>query len=52
MARKRLTQLFPILLPFREWQRKKLFYLKMRFDWNRYARNKSESPLSHTVFET
>lgn len=52
MARKRITQLFPILLPFREWQRQKLFYLKMRFDGNRYARNKSESPLPYTVFET
>lgn len=52
MARKRLTQLFPILLPFREWQRQKLFYLKMQFDGNRYASNKSESSLSYAVFET
>lgn len=52
MARKRLTQLFPFLLPFREWQRQKLFYLKMRFDGNKYAKTKLESPLPYTVFET
>ena len=26
MKRKRLTQVFPFLLPIRKWQRKKLFY--------------------------
>ena len=28
MKRKRLTQVFPFLLPIRKWQRKKLFYLE------------------------
>lgn len=51
MARKRLTQLFPFLLPFREWQRQRLFYLKMRFDGNKYAKNRSKTPLPYTVFE-
>ena len=37
MARKRLTQLFPFLLPLRQWQRKKCCYLKMRLDKNHYA---------------
>lgn len=51
MSRKRVTQLFPFLLPFRKWQRKKVFYLKMRFDGNRYAEKKEEILLPHTVFE-
>ncbi|MDE7017151.1 MAG: glycopeptide resistance accessory protein VanW, partial [Lachnospiraceae bacterium] len=38
MARKRLTQVFPFLLPPRKWQRKKLFYYKMRKDGCRYAK--------------
>ena len=50
MNRKRLTQLFPFLLPFRKWQRKICFYLKMRFDRNRYARGYS-SPLTQKVFQ-
>lgn len=37
VARKRLTQRFPFLLPLRRWQRKFCFYLKMRLDKNRYA---------------
>lgn len=37
MSRKRLTQVFPFLLPLRLWQRKKFYYLKMRLDKNRYA---------------
>lgn len=32
VARKRLTQRFPFLLPLRRWQRKFCFYLKMRLD--------------------
>lgn len=52
MSRKRLTQVFPFLLPLRKWQRKKLFYLKMRFDGNRYAKKVSEKLLPNTVFET
>lgn len=37
MKRKRLTQVFPFLLPIRKWQRKKLFYLEMLIDGNKYA---------------
>lgn len=42
MPRKRLTQLFPFLIPLRRWQRTKCFYLKMRLDHNRYAAEKQE----------
>lgn len=31
MKRKRLTQVFPFLLPIRKWQRKKRLRLPMRF---------------------
>lgn len=52
MSRKRITQLFPFLLPLRKWQRKKVFYLKMKFDGNHYARQKEEILLPYGVFET
>lgn len=52
MPRKRVTQVFPFLLPLRKWQRKKFFYLKMKFDENSYAEKKAETMLSHKVFET
>lgn len=51
MARKRVTQIFPFLLPLRRWQRKKFFYLKMKCDSNRYAYKKKEVLFSHKVFE-
>lgn len=38
MPRKRITEVFPFLLPLRKWQRKKLFYLKMQMDGSRYAK--------------
>jgi vancomycin resistance protein VanW len=40
MSRKLVTQRFPFLMPLRLWQRKKCYYLKMRFDGNRYASRK------------
>ena len=52
MSRKRLTQVFPFLLPLRKRQRKKYFYFKMKFDGNRYAKKTSEKLLPNTVFET
>ncbi len=52
MTRKRLTQIFPFLLPFRKWQRKKVFYLKMYLDRNRYAQKRSEKTLSNLVYQT
>lgn len=52
MSRKRVTQVFPALAPLRKWQRKKLFYLKMRLDGNTYAKSRAEAPLPYPVFET
>lgn len=48
MPRKRLTQIFPFLLPIRKWQRKVCFYIRMRLDGNKYARVKGD-PLAHVV---
>ena len=52
MSRKRLTQIFPFLLPFRRWQRKKFFYLQMWKDGCRYANRAADKSLPYTVFET
>lgn len=52
MARKRLTQVFPFLLPLRKWQRKKFFYYKMRKDGCRYAKRIADRSLPYMVFET
>ncbi len=35
--RKRLTQIFPFLIPIRKWQRECFYFLKMKFDKNTYA---------------
>lgn len=52
MARKRLTEMFPFLLPLRRWQKKQCCYLKMKFDRNVYADKISESLFPNVVFET
>lgn len=52
MPRKRITQIFPWLLPLRIRQRKFCFYAGMRLDGNRYAAARSESPLPCLLFET
>lgn len=52
MSRKRLTQIFPFLLPLRRWQRKKFFYLQMWKDGCRYAKRAADKSLPYTVFET
>lgn len=52
MARKRLTQVFPWLLPIRKKQRLFCFYQKMRLDRNNYAGSKSEVILPNKLFET
>ncbi len=52
MPRKRVTQVFPFLLPLRRWQRKKFFYYKMRKDGCRYAARTDGSLLPNLVFET
>lgn len=48
MPRKLLTQYFPFLLPLRLKQRKRCYYLKMRFDKNRYTARKT-APLSYEL---
>lgn len=52
MPRKRITQIFPWLLPLRIWQRRFCFYTRMRLDENRYAAGKSETTLPYQLFET
>ena len=37
MKRKRLTQIFPFLLPIRVWQRKLFYNIGMKFDKNTYS---------------
>ncbi len=49
MSRRRLTQIFPFLLPLRQWQRKRLFYAAMRLDRNVYASRTEDQPLPHLL---
>lgn len=51
VKRKRITQMFPFLLPLRKAQRKLFFYAKMFFDKHRYARTKSSKLLPFYVHE-
>lgn len=51
MPRKRLTQVFPFLLPLRRWQRKKFFYYKMQKDGCFYAKKIADNLLPNLVFE-
>ncbi len=51
MARIRLTQLFPFLIPLRQWQRRLFFYLAMRFDKNKYAKSR-EAFFPYTLTES
>lgn len=50
MKRKYLTEQFPFLLPLRKWQKKKCFYLKMKWDGERYALQKRMVRLPCLVF--
>lgn len=52
MPRKRVTQIFPWLLPLRTRQRLFCFYTGMRLDGNRYTAIKSEILLPYQLFET
>ncbi|ATW23849.1 glycopeptide resistance accessory protein VanW [Candidatus Formimonas warabiya] len=52
MKRKRITQLFPFLLPIRRTQRKLFFYAKMCFDRNHYAKAKDPEFLPFCIYET
>ena len=51
MARKRLTQLFPFLLPLRIWQRDLFYQIGMKFDGNKYSKNFGEK-LKYKVCKT
>lgn len=50
MTRKRITQIFPWLLPLRRKQRALFFYTQMKFDQNRYATKQEISMLPHLQF--
>ena len=50
MGRKRITELFPWLLPFRKWERKLFFYGNMRLDANTYSWRKSEERLRYLCY--
>lgn len=52
MKRRRITQIFPWLIPLRTWQRKLFFYLGMRLDRNRYSASLSEQLLPVEVFSS
>ncbi|TNJ65336.1 glycopeptide resistance accessory protein VanW [Paenibacillus hemerocallicola] len=52
MPRKRVTQIFPMLLPFRKRQRAFCFYMGMHLDKNRYTNSFSKTILPCKVFET
>lgn len=50
MPRKRLTQLFPALLPLRQAQRRLCFYGKMTLDGRKYAASRAGEALPRPVF--
>lgn len=50
--RKRLTKIFPCLIPIRYKQRYFCFYLKMKLDKNKYASTIQEELLPFKVYET
>ena len=52
MARKRITQIFPWLLPIRRKQQLLFFYTGMDLDGNQYAADKIGARLPHLLFET
>ena len=52
MARKRITQIFPFLLPIRQKQRKIFFYSKMYFDKHKYSKTVEPSRLPYEIYET
>lgn len=52
MDRKRITQIFPWLMPIRKKQRLFCFYMGMRLDGHHYASKKSNSILPHQLFSS
>lgn len=49
MSRKRLTQLFPFLLPLRVWQKNFFYKIRMIFDKNKYANKKGDLLLNEVT---
>ena len=52
MTRKRITQLFPWLIPLRTWQRRLCFYLGMKLDHNHYTTAMPKELLPVEVFSS
>lgn len=52
MSRKRITQIFPWILPLRKRQRLFCFYLGQRFDGNRYAKEQRNTLLPYQFFHS
>ena len=52
MTRRRMTQIFPWLLPLRRWQRRFCFYAKMGWDGIPYAPCRERQELPYPLFET
>ena len=51
MNRKRMTQIFPWLLPIRKWQRCFFFYMGMRLDGNHYASKRNDTLLPYRLYK-
>lgn len=52
MTRKRLTQIFPGLLPIRQKQRTLFFYAGMALDRNKYAEELQQKNLKYCIYES
>lgn len=52
MARQRITELFPFLIPLRQAQRNCFFYLAMRLDHQHYAKEQLAQLLPHEYFSS
>lgn len=51
MSRKKITEIFPFLIPFRKSEKKFFFYTKMKFDGERYSETHLNNQLSFKLFE-
>lgn len=51
MKRKRVTEIFPFLLPLRKAQKRFCFYTKMSLDRNRYSKTKAAEVLPVCIYE-
>ena len=52
MTRRRMTQIFPCLLPLRRWLRRLCFYAKMGWDGIAYATCLERQELLYRLFDT